>query len=159
MPTVSRPRLLIATVGLAGIGYGLWLILRFQVISKPFKLIEWLIGAVVLHDGVLVPSTLLVGAVLTKTIPPRARRYIQGALISSGLVTIVALALIYREGDQAASLALLRQDYATHLLLVVAIIVGVTALAYVTRVIRDQRDQRASAANVRPPADQTSATE
>ena len=69
---VSRPRLLIATVGLAGMGYGLWLILRFQVISKPYKLIEWLIGAVVLHDGVLVPATLLVGAVLTKTIPPRA---------------------------------------------------------------------------------------
>jgi hypothetical protein len=159
MPTVSRPRLLIATVGLAGMGYGLWLILRFQVISKPFKLIEWLIGAVVLHDGVLVPSTLLVGAVLTKTIPPRARRYIQGALISSGLVTIVALVLIYREGDQAASLALLRQNYAAHLVLVVAIIVGITALAYLSRVIRDRRDQRASAANVRPPADQTSVTE
>ena len=67
--------------------------------------------------------------------------------------------LIYREGDQAASLALLRQNYAAHLVLVVAIIVGITALAYVSRVIRDQRDQRASAANVRPPADQTSVTE
>ncbi len=43
-------------------GYGLWLILRFQPISKPYKLIEWLAGAVILHDGVLVPSTLLVGA-------------------------------------------------------------------------------------------------
>ena len=42
MKDVSRVRLGLATVGLAGMGYGLWLILRFQPISKPYKLIEWL---------------------------------------------------------------------------------------------------------------------
>ena len=66
------------------------------------------------------------------------------------------LALIYREGDQAAPLALLQQDYAAHLAVVVGIIVAITALAYVVRV---WRDQRASSAKVRPPADQISTTE
>jgi hypothetical protein len=155
MKDVSRTRLVIAAVGLAGIGYGLWLILRFQPISKPFKLIEWLAGAVILHDGVLVPTTLLIGGVLTAVIPPRARRYIQGGLIASALVTIVALALIYREGDQEKPLALLQQNYAAHLVLVVAIIVGITAVAYCVRVVRD----RTQAANVRPAADQVSVTE
>ncbi len=161
MKDVSRARLGIAFVGLSGIGYGVWLILRFQPISKPLKLIEWLAGAVILHDGILVPTTLLVGGVLTALIPPRARRYIQGGLIASALVTIVALALIYREGDQEKPLALLQQDYAAHLGLVVAIIVGVTAVAYSVRVILDRRQppSGASVANVRPPADHTSATE
>jgi hypothetical protein len=157
MKDVSRTRLGIATVGLAGMGYGLWLILRFQPISKPYKLIEWLAGAVILHDGILVPATLLVGAVLTALIPPRARRYIQGGLISCALVTIVALVLIYREGDQEKPLALLQQNYAAHLALVLAIIVAVTALAYSVRVLRDRQPR--SVANVRPPADQVSATE
>ncbi len=73
-------------------------------------------------------------------------------------MTVVALVLIYRQGDQEKPLALLQQNYAAHLALVLAIIVAVTALAYSVRVLRDRR-QPASVANVRPPADQISATE
>jgi hypothetical protein len=158
MKDVSRTRLVLGAIGLLGIGYGVWLIMRFTVVSKPLKLAEWLAGAVILHDGVLVPVTLTLGAVLTKVIPPRARRYIQGALISSGLVTAVAVALIYRRGDQQKSLSLLQQNYAAHLLLIVGVIVAVTAVAYLVRVARDSH-QLASATNVRPPADQISSTE
>jgi hypothetical protein len=158
MRNVSKIRLLLGVVGLVGIAWGARLILINQRTSKPFKLIEWLIGAVILHDGILVPITLTLGAVITVVIPPRARRYVQGALIAIGLVAAVAVLQIYRRGDQEQSLSLLQQDYAAHLALIAGIIVAITAVAYSVRVILDRR-QPASATNVRPPASQTSPTE
>jgi hypothetical protein len=146
-----RTRLVLGAIGLLGISWGAWTIFRRTDISKPGQLAEWLIGTLILHDGVLVPATLVLGFVLTVAIPARARRYLQGGLISIGLVASISLVLIHREGDQQESLSLLRQDYTAHLLVLVAIIAGVTLLAYACRVVRDRR-QLTSSTKVRSSA-------
>jgi hypothetical protein len=158
MRNVGKTRWLLGFIGLVGIAWGARLILINQRISKPFKLLEWLIAAVILHDGILVPATLVLGTIITVVIPPRARRYVQGALIAIALVTAVAVLEIYRQGDQEPSLSLLQQNYAAHLALVAAIIAAITAVAYFVRVLRDHH-QPISATNVRPPETQTSPTE
>ena len=97
----------------------------------------WLAVALVLHDGVLAPFTIAVGASLER-IPARARRHLQGALVTGVGVSAIASPLIVRENSQPASKALLRQDYAVHLgWLWMAIGVAAGTL-YLIRVARDR---------------------
>lgn len=134
-------RLVIGGLGLAGIVYGSIGILGRPESSHPVTLAVWLAVAVALHDGLLVPAVLLVGALLTRVVPPRARGYVQGALVAGGLVTAYTLPLVYRQGTQPRVEALVVQDYATNLLLVLAVIAVGAAGAYLVRLVRDRRAQ------------------
>jgi hypothetical protein len=131
-------RLAFAIPGVALIGFGV-----FRLATEiPFRnlavLIVWLIGAVLIHDGVLAPVVLAVARTLAK-IPPRVRRYVQAALIASAVVAVIAVPLIYRRGSQPNSKALLQQNYAAHLGVLVSAIAGVSLLGYALRVARDYR--------------------
>jgi hypothetical protein len=149
-------RLVLGAVGLLGIGYGAMRLLGNPAASQPPKLAKWLVAAVLLHDFVLTPVVLGIGFVLARAVPPRARRYLQGALVASGLVTAVAVLQIKRRGTSLPGKELLQRNYAANLTVLIGLIAAVVAAAYGVRVVRDRRAQRGSAANVRPPADQTS---
>lgn len=148
----------LGVIGLFGIGYGGYRLLGNQVASHPPQLAKWLIGAIILHDFVLTPVVLSLGLLITRFVPSRARRYLQGALVTGALGAAITIPLIYRRGTATASKALLRQNYAAHLVLILGLIAAVTAAAYALRVARDRRGQRGSDAKVRPPKAQTSGT-
>lgn len=148
----------LGAVGVLGIGYGALRILGNPKVSQPLHLAKWLIGAVILHDFILTPVVVGVGFLLTRAVRPRARRYLQGALVSGALVTAIAIPLIYRRGTGLPGKTLVQQNYGAHLALLLALIAAVTAAAYGVRVARDRRAQQGSEANVRPPADQASGT-
>jgi hypothetical protein len=151
-------RIGLGVIGLLGIGYGVYRLLGNQSASHPPKLATWLIGAIILHDFVLTPVVLGVGLLLTRLVAPRARRYVQGALVTGGLVTAVALPLIYRRGHSLPGKALLERNYAANLALILAMVAAVTAAAYGVRVAHDRRTQRGSDAKVRSSTVQTSGT-
>ena len=69
--------------------------------------------------------------------PPRARRYLQGFLVTGGLVTIIAIPMIHRRDSQPKSKAILQQNYGGHLTLLLSIIAVFSLLAYAQRVVRD----------------------
>jgi hypothetical protein len=146
------------TIGAAGVLLGLFGLFRLltQIPAGDLvMLFVWLVGALVIHDGILSPAVVAVGAAVAQ-LPVRARRYLQGALVSGALVTVIALPLIHRENTQPGVKALLRQDYAAHLGLLLGLI-GAGALAlYALRVVRDR--QRPSTTNERPADDQVSTT-
>ena len=135
---IDLTRTLLGGVGVAALGYGGWLITRWPTHTKPVSLAIWLLGALVLHDGILVPATLIAGAVLTLTVRPRARRYLQGFLIVAAVVTVVTVPLVIREGMAQPGQALLTQDYRSHLLWVLAAVGGGCLIAYLIRVARDR---------------------
>ncbi len=93
--------------------------------------------AVALHDGVLAPLTVGTGLVLTR-LPPRGRRYLQGALVVAALVTVIALPLINRRDTQPAAESILMRDYATNLALLLGLVAAVSAALYAVRVVRDR---------------------
>ena len=97
----------------------------------------WLVAAVVLHDGVIAPVTVGTGVVLTG-VPPRARRYLQGALLVAALITIIAIPLIGRRGTQPESKAILLRDYGANLSLLLGMTVAVALVLYALRVLRDK---------------------
>jgi len=157
---VTRPsttRLLLGTTGALMVGYGVRRILGDAQTTKPLKLGEWLLAAIVLHDGVLAWLVLGVSWLVARLVPQRARTYVQGGLVCAALLTVIALPLIYRRGHAAAGLTLLEQNYAAHLAVLLGIVAGLACAVYAVRVLRDRR-QRVSNANDRPPTDQTSPT-
>lgn len=132
-------RLMIGAPGVALAGYGVFRVLDDSSHTNPRHLARWLIGAVLLNDGLLVPTTMILGFVITKVFPPRIRRYVQGALVTSAMITVIAIPLIYRRGSQPAVKALEQQNYALHLTILIALVVAVATLAYVVKVRRDHR--------------------
>jgi len=148
---VKATRWLLGGLGVALLAYGGWRIFQFSDATQPRQLALWLVAALVLHDGILSWLVVGVGWLLARLVPGRARAYLQGGLVTAGLVAVVAAPMIYRRGRSQPGQALLERDYLANLALIVAGIAVVTGAAYLLRVRQDAR-----AAKLRPPADQTS---
>lgn len=120
-------------IGAAGVLLGLYGALRLVTGNSLRDLLfiaVWMVAAVAIHDGVLSPVVLVVGRLL-RAVPARARRWVQLVLVVGALVTIVALPLLFKQGSQPESKALLVNDYSDRLtvLLVVLAIVGLGGYA------------------------------
>jgi hypothetical protein len=107
----------------------------------------WLIAAVVIHHGVLSPLVVAVTTLLRRAIPDRGRRYLQAALIMAVPVTVIGIPMIYRQGSQPQSKALLLQNFTANAGLLLGIIAGLCLVGYAIRVARDR-----SPAQGRPPS-------
>ncbi|SOD72043.1 hypothetical protein SAMN05892883_1485 [Jatrophihabitans sp. GAS493] len=160
-PSKSRPskaRLLLGGAGVALIAYGGIRILANSQQTNPAGLAKWLIAAAVIHDGIFVPLVSLIGFGLSRTVRPRARRFVQFALVVGGSLALIAWPEIYREGTQPAAKAWLQQNYTANLYILLSIVGAVTLLGYLATVIRDARADRRRQANDRPPTVNTSST-
>ena len=98
----------------------------------------WLIAAVIIHNGVVSPVVIGVSTLLRRLVPDRGRRYLQVALITAVPVTVIALPLIYREGSQPPSKAMLLQNFTANLGLLLGIIAVLCLVGYAIRVARDR---------------------
>lgn len=129
-------------LGVAGILVGLYGVVNLVTgvdLGTLVVLALWLIGAVVIHDGILSPAVLAVGWALHRWVPPRARRYAQAGLIAGGLITVVAIPMIVRQGAEPASKALLRQNFGGNLTLLLGLVAAASLVLYAVRVARDTR--------------------
>jgi hypothetical protein len=135
-------------LGVLGVGvllYGALRILQNAAVTKPATLLVWLAGAVVAHDLVLVPLTTLLGLVLARTVPGRARAYLQGFLVVAAIVLGLTLVLHHREGQSQPGNALLTLDYLRTGGLVIAAVAVAAAALYAVRVLRDRTSSRRTA--------------
>ena len=109
----------------AGMSLGLFGIYRLFTQIPPASLMAlgvWLLAALVIHDGLLSPAVVGVGSLLRRFVPDRGRRYLQIALVIGASVIVVALPMIYLQGSQPPVKALLLQDYALNLSLILGLI-------------------------------------
>ncbi len=129
-------RVALATSGVLLGLYGAFRLLTNVGFVELLVLATWLIGAVVIHDGILSPAVLAVGWFLARRVPPRARRYLQGFLVVGGLLTVIAIPLMLRRDTQPMSKAMLQQNYGGNLSILLALGAAVTLLLYAVRVAR-----------------------
>lgn len=145
-------RLLRVALGTAGIGlagYGVLRIVQNPTVTQPLGLGKWLIGGLILHDGLIAPVVIGVGWLLARLIPARALAFAQAGLVTAALISSIGVLLIWRQGKTSApSLTLLQQNYTANLLILLAGVAVATALSYAWLVLRSNRT------NSRPPADQ-----
>lgn len=120
--------------------FGVFRLVTEVPIGNLLVLAGWMIGAVVIHDGILSPAVIVVGWFAGRVVPARARRYVQGALIAGGLITVVAIPLILHAGQEAASKALLRQNFGGNLTILLGAVAAVSLVLYAVRVARETRD-------------------
>jgi len=148
-------------LGIAGVLLVLFGVFRLLTQVPPFPLAIlalWMVGALVIHDGILSPVVLGVGWALSRVVPPQARRYLQGALIMAALVTVIAIPMIYRQESQPRSKSMLLQNFGGNLTLLIGIIAALSLLAYAVRVARDHSEPAAGAAGAGPPEESSSTT-
>jgi hypothetical protein len=131
-------RIVLAFVGV-GVGtYGIFQLLTQLPRQTLVLLALWLIGALIIHDGLLSPAVIGVGAALRRYVPDRGRRYLQFGLIMAAMITVIAVPMIYRANTQPPAKALLLQDFVSNLTVLLAAIGGGTLIAYAIRVARDR---------------------
>lgn len=133
-----RTRIVLATAGILLMVFGLFRLVTEVPFPDLVILAVWLIGAVVIHDGILSPLVVSVGWAIGRVVPPRARRYVQFGFVAAGLVSVIALPLMYRQGTQPTVKALLVQNYGGGLTLLLGLIAAASLLAYAVHVARDQ---------------------
>lgn len=132
-------RITCATAGVLLLLYGAVSLLTNVPFGTLLVLALWLVGAVVIHDGIVSPLVVGVGWFLHRTVPARARRYLQGGLLAAGLITVVAVPMIAQQGAVPASKALLQQNFALNLTVLVGVVAAVSLLLYAVRVAREGR--------------------
>jgi hypothetical protein len=148
-----RPiRVVIGAAGVLLATFGAFRLLTEIPAGDLLWLAVWLSGALVLHDAVLSPGIVGVG-ILLRRVPARARTYVQGALIAGGIVTVVAIPLIYRAGTQPAAEVLLEQDFGANLAVLLAVVSVVAVLAYLYRVTRERSSAGPASTRSHPPSD------
>lgn len=134
-----RTRLALGAAGVALALYGVFRLVTQVPLADLIVLVVWLVLAVAIHDGVLSPAVIAIGWLLNRLVPKRARGHVAAALIGGGLVTVIAIPLIYREGSQPPDKAILRQDYTSNLTVLLAAIAAASLALYAGRVVRDHR--------------------
>jgi len=85
---------------------------------------------------VLSPLVVGIGWLLAKTVPPRARRFLQGGLIAGGPITVVAIPMMLRQGLDPPAKALLLQDFRVNLAYLLAVVATICLLLYALAVAR-----------------------
>jgi hypothetical protein len=135
-------RLVLGILGVLVVLYGIVNLLVHVPIQTLAWVALWMVAAVLVHHGVVSPVVIAVSSLLRRLIPDRGRRYLQAALIATVPVTVIAIPLIYRQGSQPPSKALLLQNFTANLGLLVGIIGAVCLVGYAIRVARNRSPAR-----------------
>jgi hypothetical protein len=140
-------RLIFGLVGVLVLLYGIVNLVLHNPIQTVVWVAVWLIAAVLIHHGLISPVVVSVSSLLRRLVSDRGRRYLQAALIMAVPVTVIAIPMIYRQGSQPPSKALLLQNFTANLGLLLGMIAAVLLVGYAIRVARDRSPSRG-----RPPS-------
>jgi hypothetical protein len=137
-------RLVLGILGVLVVLYGIVNLLVHIPIQTLGWVAVWLVAAVIIHHGLVSPAVIAVSSLLRRLVPDRGRRYLQAALIVAVPVTVIAIPLIYRQGSQPPSKALLLQNFTANLGLLLGIIGALCLIGYAIRVARRPRPGQTS---------------
>jgi hypothetical protein len=140
-------RLIFGLVGGLVLLYGIVNLVVHNPIQTVVWVAVWLIAAVLIHHGLISPVVVSVSSLLRRLVSDRGRGYLQATLIMAVPVTVIAIPLIYRQGSQPPSKALLLQNFTANLGLLLGMIAAVSLVGYAIRVARDRSPSRG-----RPPS-------
>lgn len=101
-----------ATAGWAIIAYGVRGVLEHHIDTRPAELARFVVGAALVHDLVVVPLVLVVGAVAGRAVRGRWRAPVQAGLIVSGVVVLFSYPLVRGYGRVHNNPSSLPRDYA-----------------------------------------------
>jgi amino acid transporter len=131
--TAGRGFWLSVVVGAVLIGVGVWTAFTYAGGVHPPEFAAFVIGAVLLHDLVLVPVTLAVGTLVVRRAPRVTRAVGSGAIAATALLTAFALPVVLRWGAQPDNPSMLPRSGTVGLLVSLAVVWIVAAWLLVRR--------------------------
>ena len=103
----------------------------------PRRHAGFLLTVLVLHDAAVLPGFLLVGVLVRRLVGTRYRGIVQGALVVTAAVTLVALPLVLGYGRTADNPSALPRDYPAGLAFALGVVWTAAAVGLLaTRVLR-----------------------
>jgi hypothetical protein len=97
-------------------------------LTHPFELARWIVGLAVVHDLVLVPVVLALGAGLRRVVPTRAWAPMRSALLATAVLSAVAWPFVRGYGRSGSVPSLLPRNYGTGLAAALAVVWLLAAL-------------------------------
>ncbi|MGH2778398.1 MAG: hypothetical protein ACRDJB_07080 [Actinomycetota bacterium] len=111
-----------SAAGLSLVAYGAWGLFIESERTHPDQWIRWFAGALIVHDFVVVPLVVVVGAMLAKRVGAPYRAPVQGALIGTGIVILTVWPFLRGYGLRSDNPSVLPNNYALGLSMVLAVV-------------------------------------
>ncbi|MGL4745686.1 MAG: hypothetical protein ACRCXL_15035 [Dermatophilaceae bacterium] len=134
-------RVVLAVAGAVGAGYGILLLGRLDPGQVP-AVLGWVAGGIIVHDGLVAPVVVALGAVVAARSPGWLRMPLVRALVVLGPLTVVAVPVLGRFGAKPDNPTLLDRPYLAGYLVVVGLVAAGTAVDAVRRRRASQPLQR-----------------
>lgn len=145
MRAAMGARLTAGAVGVAMLGFGAWHLLTDHDLGQKESIGKWLLGGVIVHDGILAPLVFACCALAWRFSGLRLRRGLAMFLLVGGSLTIVAGPAILRRGDNP-NLTVTPLDYSRNLALVLAGLAVCVLLYALGGLLIDRRRSRSGSA-------------
>jgi hypothetical protein len=131
-------RWLLALAGTALLAYGLVLSWEFGG-SRTVNAVQglaWFVGGPLVHDGIVAPVVGLTGVLLGRVLPRPWRAPVAAGVVLTGILTVLAIPLLWRPFGVVTNPGLHDRDYGTGLAVALGI---VWALVAVTGLVQSHR--------------------
>ena len=127
MATARNLRIALGGLGVAVFGYGVVGLLTEPAIADPGAVGEWLVVGLLVHDAVLAPLVFALCAVTYRYTGTRRRGRLAALLPVGGSLILISVPALVRHGRNANP-TVLPLDYARNLGVLLAVLVGASAL-------------------------------
>ena len=134
-------RVVVALLGLGAASYGATLLLDLGV-DNLLATLEWVVGGVAIHDGLLAPLSVVVGVVLVRATKGRMPAPVVVGALVLGTVTIAAVPVLGRFGARADNPTLLDRSYVAGWV----VFAGLTILVVLVALLVERPADRSQAA-------------
>jgi len=116
-----------AAAGWAVIGVGLRGIFMHSIDTRPSNLAKFVVAGALLHDLLIAPVVIVLGVILARAVPGRARPTVQGALALTAIVALFSYPLVRAYGLATNNPTSEPHNYALNLLIVLGVVWAVAA--------------------------------
>ncbi|WP_166844491.1 hypothetical protein [Isoptericola sp. BMS4] len=99
-PAVRRARAVLVVAGAGLVAFGGWTAWSTVPQGQWLSALTWLAGGVVVHDALLAPVAVCLGALLLPRVPPAWRAPLRGGLLAAGALAVLAVAQVAGAADR-----------------------------------------------------------
>jgi hypothetical protein len=150
MRAAMGARLTAGAVGVAMLTYGAWHLLNAHDVGPTESIGKWLLGGVIVHDGILAPIVFAGCALAWRFTGVRLRRGLAVFVLAGGSVAIVALPSALRSGDNSNP-TVTPLDYPRNL----AVVLGGLAVCVLLYVVGGHLNDRRRSGHLAEPEPET----